>query len=163
MDIDNGLIQPENDFILNEYNNTYDTEMDNAVVKYDTSSFSLNEEFCVSAVSDGYQDSEYENSTWEHYKKLSNSDTDLQNRDNSNPSFGSKDSDKNNKEWADWHTKRANDAYEQEEWHMKRAEQASSRGDDSAMKDHINRAESWHSTAKDHAGRAKIYNSKIQN
>ena len=82
--------------------------------------------------------------------------------DMSHPSFGSKDINKENKEWAEWHTDKAKEAYDQEAYHMKRAEEAAKRGDDNAMKDHVARAKSWHNTAKDHADTAKIYKSKIK-
>lgn len=64
---------------------------------------------------------------------------------------------KSAKEWEDWHTKRANDAFEKERKEYDAAAKAADRGDATAAKSHRESAKSWHNTGTDHLNRAKVW------
>lgn len=64
---------------------------------------------------------------------------------------------KSAKEWEDWHTKRANDAFDKERKEYDAAAKAADRGDATAAKSHRESAKSWHNTGTDHMSRAKVW------
>lgn len=90
---------------------------------------------------------------FEEFHGISSNET----TDESHSEISFKGQSKSAKEWEDWYTKRANDAFDKERQEYDAAAKAAERGDTSAAKSHSEIAKSWHNKGIDNMRSANVW------